>query len=54
MDNKDSQGTSYAITRDKQDALLHASPMFSPGNDKQPEISASGAREAKTLRAVVL
>lgn len=35
LDNKDSQGTSYAITRDMQDALFHASPMFSPGVESE-------------------
>ena len=35
VDNKDSQGTSYAITRDMQDALFHASPMFSPGVESE-------------------
>ena len=38
LDNKDSQGTSYAITRDMQYALFHASPMFSPGVESEPQI----------------
>lgn len=39
MDNKDSQGTSYAITRDMQDALFHASPMFSPGVEGEGQLA---------------